>query len=122
MAEIGREHRRQPGAVVVGGERQRPHRVVGLAAEEALTGERVADVGGGAGTAQRELVEGCWVFIGLAEHVQRVAELVGAIANFVDAVAREERLELGPVGPGRVVAMDYVTVTFVEVADEIGAQ
>ena len=83
VTEVGREHRAEPGAVVLGRERERPRGVVGLAAEEALAGERVADVGGGAEPARRELVELGPVLVGLAQHVQRGVEVVGAGAHLV---------------------------------------
>ena len=75
VPEVGREHRAEAGAVVLGRERERPGGIVGLAPEEALPCERGADVGGGAEAARRELVELRGVLVGLAQHVQRGVEV-----------------------------------------------
>ena len=90
VPEIGGEHRAEAGAVVFGRERERPGGIVGLAPEEALPGERGADVGGGAEPARRELVELRGVFVGLAEHVERGVEVAGARLHLGVAVLLDQ--------------------------------
>lgn len=122
MAEIGCEHRVQPCAVVFGRERERPQWIVGFATEIATVGEYRADVGGGAHAAARELVETSAVFVGFAQHVQCVVELVCAFVDLRCRVPFEQCAELRAIEARRVVGTDCVTVTFLEVADEVGAQ
>jgi len=108
--------------VVFGRERQGPHRVVGLAAEEALLREDRPDVGGGAGAAGDELVERATALVGFAEHVHRVVELVETRNDFGRAMRTDHPLHQDAIDTRGVVPPDCVTVTFLEVARKVGDQ
>src|SRR6516165_10509208 len=122
MSEVGREHRVQTRAVILGGERECPGEIVGFAAEEALPLEDAADRGGRGDTAACELVEMHAVLVRLAQHVQRAVELVGSRPHLGVAVRLDVLEQRGPVQLGGVVLPNCVTVTFFEVAYKIRAE
>ena len=124
MADVAREQRRELRAVRIARavERERRHRVVGLAPEEVLLGEDPHDVARGRYLRFGELVDHVVAPDRLRQHPETLAESIQAVADPPFRVEREQGVERGPVERGRVVLLDRVPVALLPVPEQVAEE